>query len=739
MDPRGAARPRAQAASRRQSDIQTTTGRDLFRQSKPDPNKVPKAYPKPKLPVFHVQRGPKSAAFARKPPSYPGAPPSSPVPRPKPTCSGIDEALEAAHKDAFLHWAPEEGLHVHAGPPKPDQMEGGELLLQKDHPSDQWSTAGCKVKPHCGEARHCIPVFKFAPKLCPKSESIIRVYRQQRVKELWKKIDIEGEHIADLFALRPIAPSLDLSERRFLQAVIPSLVQQAVSKTSQDAARDPYSLGPKYDSELRLHALNPETEGPVKIGTLSPLSRPPRFAQEDGDVRETADEQQQEQQQEEERAAQLYRRLAREQGRVVMLDGDQATANASATPHLFVPESSFLATCIELLAHAFGVEGIDQFRDTISYSCRKLVEAVSPEAARKIAKPYVLAFSRKLDLERQQQQQQQMLQEQQQHQRLRSRSVPPCGDPGCCIEEQQQIMSRRWTRFDAVIQRYVRKRQQQEHVAQALQDLRDGELCTFHPELNPTPRYLKKGHPLRGPHDLSKRQQQMQQQQQEGLLPTDPMVILKQFCSRYVADERCSELVKSLEECSFQPNAKKYLKQERDRQQQQQQQLQQQQQSKGKVPQPGECCGDEEGATAAAVDAIFGMLDSPFDAIFKADIRQWLQQEDQDEKEAAAAARGDPIHARLLLQAKLAAAAPKKWILDGREPQHRERRQRLRMSDCVLNAEGQPVIALNTTAAATAAAAAAARGLQGSSSTGRIPGTPRIVAASSRITNPTER
>ncbi|OEH75272.1 hypothetical protein cyc_01938 [Cyclospora cayetanensis] len=580
MEAQGAPRSRPSAASSGVRDFQPSTSHNQVRSARPDPSKVPKPCPKPKAPLFNAPEGHKSPASRRKPPSYPGAPPACPVPRPKLTCSGLDEALDASHKEAFVHWAPKEGLHPHVGAPHPDRMEA-EQLLHQENPSTPWSVSGCRAKTHCGEARHCIPVFKYAPTLCPKSESIIQVYRQKRVKELWVKIDTEGERVADLFALRPVADSLDLSERRFLHAVIPCLVQRALSKTSQDAAEEKGCLDPRTDTELRLHNAKPDVEGPVRFGTLSPDSRPPRFPQETG----------------------------------------EATANATATPHLFVPESLFLSTCIELLAHGFGVNGINQFRDSITYSCRKLVAAVNPS---------------------------------------------------CCLEDRQRVMGRCWSRFDAVIQRFVRKKQQQEHVSLAIRDLKDEEECTFHPEINSTPRYLKKSSTEGIPKYHSKRQQQ---QLQDGALPTDPMVIFRQFCSRFVPDDRCSDLMRALEECSFQPNAK------------------------------------------------------------KADIRQWLQQEGEREEAEAAGAEGD---AKLLRQAKLCAAAPKKWILDGREPQHRERRQCVRLAECVLNSKGQPVIAIDT-AGAEGASGVAAKSLHPTSSTAKLMNSPRAIPGNSRTTNPSEK
>ncbi|KAL8439004.1 hypothetical protein Efla_002413 [Eimeria flavescens] len=747
-----------------------SSGGDVSR-GRRDPSFLPRPEPLPRERLAVESRGPvigspmfgmapgaphrpqRASPRPRQGSSYPGGPPRIPLPRPKPTCSGIVEALQQTQAEAYVHWGEGEGLHLHVGAASAaGELEGEGVLKQHDGPhGDQWSTAGCcRGGPSAAggqgshKQQHCIPVFKHSPKLCPKSESIIRVYRKQRLRQLWGKLDVAGEGVADLFALRPVVSSLDLQERLFLNAVIPLLVQRAVSKTSQDAATEGLlSLGPKYDQLLRLSPQKPDVEGPVRIATLPAASRPPRFRQEQGEVKETAEEQRQQQEQQEQRAAALYKRLAREQAAVVMLDGDQETANASATPRLFVSERVFISTCLSLLSDAFGVEGVDQFRDTISYSCRKLVAAVNPAATKQICKPHVLAFSRKLERQRQQQQeqQQQEQQQQEQQQRQRSRSVPPCGDPGCCLEARHQLQTRRWTRFDGVIARYLRRKQQQQHVSKALEDLREGQHCTFHPEINPTPRYLRRdggGGPaakgVRGgaPTALLERSSRRARQQQKKLMPTDPMLILQQFCSRYVEDTRCSELIKALEECSFQPNAHKFVKQERERQEQQQRKAG----ARGKQQPAAECCGDEEGATAAAVDRIFKMLDSPFDAVFQADIRQWLQQ--QDEEETAAAEGDSGAKAKLLRQAKLAAAAPKKWVLDGREPQHRDRRSCVRISECLVDEKGQPVLTIETPAAASAHVSPTAAAAQ-TRSAGGAPSTPRSIPVSLRITNPSQR
>ncbi|KAL8443914.1 hypothetical protein Emed_006509 [Eimeria media] len=778
MGPLGSGAPGSLKANEKGGDAQDSQGIEASRIPRPDLSKKTSRASTtpirgvggwgPSLPRFGGMGAPSSAQEShasssrrspsnKKPanPSYLGGPPPFPVPRPKPTCSGLAEALEEAQAPpAYLHWAEGEGLHVHVGQANPELEDEEGHLRQKDKRGggDQWTTDSCRRgSTPAAASRHrrggpCIPVFCSAEKTNVKSETVIRAHKRQRVRELWAKLDVGKEGVVDMLALRPVAATLDLPERLFLNAVIPVLVQQAISKTSRDAALEGLSLGPKHDAQLRLSPLKPDVEGPVRIATLPPSSRPPRFPQERGNVEETAEQQQELQEQQERKAAALYKRLAREQLKIVMLDGDPSTADASATPHLYVPERLFVSTCMSLLAAPPGTEGVDQFKDNIAYSCRKLVASFDPEAAKKIPKPHVLAFSRKLELQRQQELQEQQELQQQQQDRQRSRSVPPCGDPGCCVEMQQQMKARKWTRFDAVIARYLRKRQQQQHISQALQDLKEGQVCTFHPEINPTPRYLRRApSAVRGGREASplvgaSKKQPLRGRQQRQPLPTDPMLILQRFCNRYVDDDRCSELVKALEECSFQPNAHKFVKQERARQQQQQQPLRGKLDEKVKQQKTGaNCCGDEEGSTAAAVDRIFKMLDSPFDAVFQADIRQWLQQEDDEETRASTEDSGS---ARLQRQAKLAAAAPKKWVIDGREPQHRDRRACTRVSTCLLEEGGKTVIALETpsaAASATAAGYANAEHAGRSRSTGGTPTTPRNVPASSRITNPTER
>ncbi|KAL8444227.1 hypothetical protein Emag_005628 [Eimeria magna] len=780
MGPLGSGAPGLLKTNEKGGDAQTSQGIEASRLPRPDLSKKNPRAPTtplrgvggwgPSIPRFGgmalppcEHRGQASTSGRSPPhkkpatPSYVGGPPPFPVPRPKPTCSGLAEALEEAQAaPAYLHWAEEDGLHIHVGRTNPDQEGEEGLLRQKDkrEGGDQWTTDSCRrgSTPSAVSRHHrggpCIPVFGSAEKASVKSETVIRAHRRQRVRELWCKLDVGKEGVADMLALRPVAATLDLPERLFLNAVIPVLVQQAISKTSRDAALEGLSLGPKHDVQLRLSPLKPDVEGPVRIATLSPSSRPPRFPQERGNVEETAEQQQEQQEQQERKAAALYKRLAREQMKIVMLDGDPSTADASATPHLYVPERLFISTCMCLLAAPPGTAGVDQFKDNIAYSCRKLVASIDPEAAKRIPKPHVLAFSRKLELQRQQEMQEQQELQQQQQVRQRSRSVPPCGDPGCCVEVQQQLKARKWTRFDAVIARYLRKRQQQQHISQALQDLKEGQVCTFHPEINPTPRYLRRApSAVRGgrggpPLVEASKKQHLRGRQQRQPLPTDPMLILQRFCSRYVADDRCSELVKALEECSFQPNAHKYVKQERARQQQQQKQQPLRGTPDERVKQQktaADCCGDEEGGTAAAVDRIFKMLDSPFDAVFQADIRQWLQQEGEEETRAATE---DSCSAKLQRQAKLAAAAPKKWVVDGREPQHRDRRACTRASACLLEEKGKTVIALETPSAAASAAVAGhanADNAGRSRSTGGTPKIPRNVPASSRITNPSER
>ncbi|KAL8430855.1 hypothetical protein ACSSS7_005668 [Eimeria intestinalis] len=777
LGPLGSAAPGSLTANDKGGDPQASEGTETSRLPPPDPSKKTSNALKtplgrvggwgPSIPRFggvtlppspHKSQASSSRQLPsnshRKPatPSYPGGPPPLPVPRPKPTCSGLAEALEESQAaPAYLHWAEGDGLHVHVGQASWNWEDEEGFLRQRDKRQgcDQWTTNSCRRgSTPSAVSRHrrggpCIPVFGSGEKCCAKSETVIRAHRRQRLRELWGKLDVGKEGVADMLALRAVAPSLDMPERLFLNAVIPVLVQQAISKTSRDASLEGLSLGPKHDEQLRLSALKPDTEGPVTIATLPPSSRPPRFPQERGTVEETAEQQQEQQEQQERKAAALYKRLAREQMKIVMLDGDPSTADASATPHLYVPKRLFISTCMCLLAAPPGPEGVDQFRDTIAYSCRKLVATIDPEAAKKIPKPHVLAFSRKLELQRQQEVQEQQELQQQQQDRQRSRSVPACGDLGCCVEVQQQLKGRKWSRFDAVIARYLRKRQQQQHIAQALQDLKEGQVCTFHPEINPTPRYLRRapsavrGRRARPPLMEESKKQQVRGTQQTQPLPTDPMVILQRFCSRYVADDRCSELVKALEECSFQPNAHKYVKQERARQQQQQQTRGNLSERIKQQEKTADCCGDEEGATAAAVDRIFKMLDSPFDAVFQADIRQWLEQEDED---GTRGSNEDSCSAKLQRQAKLAAAAPKKWVIDGREPQHRDRRACTRVSTCLLEEKGKTVVALDSPAAATAAAGAAvhanAEAAYRSRSTG---GTPRNVPASSRITNPSQR
>ncbi|KAL8272822.1 hypothetical protein Esti_003261 [Eimeria stiedai] len=769
MGPLSSGAPGSLKANEKGGEPQASQGIEVSFLPKPDPSKKTPTTPLgtvggwgPSIPRFGGMVLPSSSHQGRASPSrrlpskrkpttasYPGGPPSVPVPRPKPTCSGLAEALEESHAAAtYLHWAEGDGLHVHVGQANPNLEDEEGLLRQKDkgEEGDQWTTDSCRRgSTPSGVSRHhrggpCIPVFRSAEKSSAKSEAVIRAHRRQRLRELWCKLDVGKEGVADMLALRPVATSLDLSERLFLNAVIPVLVQQAISKTSRDAAVEGLSLGPKHDEQLRLSPLKPDVEGPVRIATLPPSSRPPRFPQERGQVEETAELQQEQQEQQERKAAALYKRLAREQMKIVMLDGDPSSADASATPHLYVPERLFNSTCMCLLAAPPGTEGVDQFRDDVAYTCRKLVATIDPEAAKKIPKPHVLAFSRKLELQRQQELQEQQELQQEQQVRQRSRSVPPCGDPGCCVEVQQQLKARKWTRFDAVIARYLRKKRQQQHISQALQDLKEGQVCTFHPEINPTPRYLRRAPSAvkggRAPLPLlgERKKQQLRGRQQTQPLPTDPMLILQRFCSRYVADDRCSELVKALEECSFQPNAYRYVKQERARQQQQQ--SHQRGKAGERVKQQktaADCCGDEEGAKAAAVDRIFKMLDSPFDAVFQADIRQWLQEEGEEE---TGAANGDSASAKLQRQAKLAAAAPKKWVIDGREPQHRDRRACTRVSACLLEEKGQTVLAIETPAAAAAASGHA----NNAEAAGRSRSTtPRNVPASSRITNPSER
>ncbi|PFH35277.1 hypothetical protein BESB_061640 [Besnoitia besnoiti] len=412
----------------------------------------------------------KETASSRRgtPLKYIGCPPAEPRLRPKKTSTGLEERLEkAGGYGVQIHWDEYAGYHVHATPPTVDLMHSDEVLLVRDSPEDEptWEVSGCRGPrqplgsagerdressdakksgvPPCGRPRRCVPVYRFAPKLCEKSREIIDLYRQERLGDLWKKLDAAGEGVVDFFqlasqaqlrnpksarrsaneaeereeirrgVLRPAGASekapegaggLSRIEERFVQACLPRLIQVAVSRSSKQILRDGQTLGPHFDASLRFTQAGPRggLNPPVSVPTeppIYPYPKPPDPMCVD--LAPDAESEAAKLEKENAEAARASKRLARQHNQVVMLNVDQRLGvDASATPSLFVPRKKFEAVALDILAHEFGNSDIDLFRDRLMCECRKLVEKVNPEEAKKFFKPYILEYSRKLDAKR---------------------------------------------------------------------------------------------------------------------------------------------------------------------------------------------------------------------------------------------------------------------------------------------------------------------------------------------------
>ncbi|EPR62069.1 hypothetical protein TGGT1_225020 [Toxoplasma gondii GT1] len=617
---------------------------------------------------------------------YVGCPPTEPRLRPKRTSTGLEERmLKSGGYGVRIHWDEYAGYHIHASAPEVDLMHADQVLMVRDSPTHSRESdkdaagsppgglsaslspvrkATKKAGPvHCGVSRQCIPVYQFAPTLCEKSREIIDVYRKERVAHLWKKVDARREGVVDLFQLASRAPSRKTSklrssgmdakspddtvlssvEERFVQACVMQFVQIAVSRTSAQLVKDGATLGPHFDDSLRFTTAgaqgseNPPVVVPTEQAVFPhPHARDPmrEGLQPDAEAEGAKIER------ENATAIQAAKRLARQHNQVIMLNVDaNLGADASATPALFVPRKKFESVALEALAHEFGNPDIDVFRDHVMCECRKLVEKVNPEEAQRFFKPYILEYSRKLDARRRRAKAQER---EESGRRAASLSADCYGPQG---KFPTVGLRRVENRFDEQIEHYLRKKQQLHHLKEALDEMREGQFCTFHPAVNPYPKYLKQAFRLRRS-------------------PDDPLVILERFCEQYTEDREYPRLVEAIRECTFQPNIHKFVAKEK--------QLQatgvevSQEKEKG-ITVPGkrtkeahkQTTEDKPAAMESRVDHLFQSIERPFDHIFAADINQWLEtdanlyssQEDGAEKRKK--------------------QRWKRWEVEGRAPQYR--------------------------------------------------------------------
>ncbi|PFH35276.1 hypothetical protein BESB_061630 [Besnoitia besnoiti] len=211
-------------------------------------------------------------------------------------------------------------------------------------------------------------------------------------------------------------------------------------------------------------------------------------------------------------------------------------------------------------------------------------------------------------------------------------------------------------RFDEQIAHYLRKKQQLRHLKEALDEMPEGEFCTFHPAVNPPPKYL-------------------QNCPRRTRAPNDPLVILERFCSQLTEDREYPKLVEAIRECTFQPNIHKFVAKEKKTQQ-----AVVEIQSEAKADAKKCAVGVAQGKLGAAkgrsgefddavdgspstqnrVDSLFNTLDQPFNYIFAADIKQWLK----TEADNYSASDEEAVE-------KKKQQGWKRWEVEGRTPQYR--------------------------------------------------------------------